>query len=125
MNNLTDLKVLYVEDEYLIRETVKSILEYSFLSENIFTANNGKEGFDIFKSKRPDIVLTDIKMQPLDGIEMSRAIREIDANVPIIIISAFEKEFFEFDNLNIHDYIIKPINRFVLIKTLEKIIENM
>lgn len=124
MGHKYDKNILYVEDEFVIRTSIINILSKLFDSKNIYVAKDGQEGLELFKKNKIDIVLTDIKMEPIDGIEMSRAIRSKDNNVPIIVLSAFEKEMFNLDDLNISEYLIKPVTKFKLMEILETYIES-
>lgn len=114
-----DIKILYVEDEYITRQEVKLILNSKY--KNVFTAKNGEEGYELYQSENPDLIITDIKMPIGDGIEMVANIRKENKKVPIIVASAFEKEFFKFDDLSIQDYIIKPITKFSLLIIIEDV----
>lgn len=117
-----DVKILYVEDEFITREEVRLILKSKY--KYVFVAKDGNEGYDIFESIHPDLIITDIKMPEMDGIEMVKKIRTKNATIPIIVASAFEKEFFKFDDLNIRNYIIKPITKFDLLIMIEDAISN-
>lgn len=117
-----DYIILYVEDEFITRLEVQGILESRY--EKVYVAKNGIVGLELFKSVCPDIIITDIKMPEMDGIKMVINIRKVNKNIPIIVASAFEKEFFKFEELKISDYIIKPITRFTLINKIEKHIKN-
>ena len=86
MNNLQNiisftntLRILYVEDEVDLRDSTVSILEDMFLE--VIVANNGKEGLEKFFNNQVDIVLSDIHMPKLDGIEMSKQLRNFDKNI--------------------------------------------
>lgn len=107
---LLDLLVLYVEDEDMIRQAVNEYL--GFRVRETITAANGKEGLERFRDKKPDLVITDIKMPYLNGIEMSEEIRSSDAGIPIIITTAYnETEFLISANqIGINDFLIKPLN---------------
>ncbi len=118
--SLSEISLLYVEDEKMIRDELIDILEGETAS--LYVAKNGQEGLDLYKAHKPDLVLTDIRMPEMDGIEMSKTILQLDASVPIIISSAFnDSEYFlESIRLGIHYYLIKPINIKELFSTLEK-----
>lgn len=107
--NLSDLKILYVEDESVTRMAVTRVLQKR-VSE-VITAKNGKEGFELFQEHCPDIVLTDLQMPVMDGWELVLAIRKINKEVPIIVISAYD-----YDNSNslVSDSIVKPVLKDVL-----------
>lgn len=104
-----NLSVLYVEDEHLILQANKQQLED--IVTTVYTASNGEEGLAKYKKYQPQLVLTDIKMPKLNGLEMAEKIFEEDKNAKIIIISAYpDKEYFlEAIDLNIEKFIIKPL----------------
>jgi len=109
MNNT--YSILYAEDEDSVRENYVLYLENYF--NKIYEAKNGLEALRIYKDKKPDILLLDITMPQLNGLEVIKKIRQTDETTPIIILSAHShKEFlFEAIKLNLVDYLIKPINR--------------
>jgi len=102
--------VLYVEDEEAVRSTVSGILDMLFSS--VIIAENGDDGLRLFKEDSPDIVITDIRMPIMDGLEMSKEIKLISPNVPIIITTAFNDEayFLKAIDIGIDKYLIKPIS---------------
>ena len=103
-------RVLYVEDEAELR---KSILLYL---KKIFTyidaAKNGKDGLELYQKNSYDIVISDILMPKMDGIEMCKRIKEINDEQEIIIVSAYSESryFLQAIELGVNGYIIKPIN---------------
>lgn len=116
---LRNLKILYVEDEGEHREQL-----YMFLKRRVgklITAANGEEGFKAFLEHAPDIVITDLKMPEMSGVEMSGRIREKNKSCPIIITTAFSdiNTILEAVDKNIDKYIIKPIDTNELLEALE------
>lgn len=103
------LKVLYVEDEKEINEALSKYLSKFF--SHVETALNGEEGLKKYKAGEFDIVLSDINMPKMNGIDMAKQIKEINPEQEIIIISAHsESEYFlNAIHLGISDYILKPI----------------
>lgn len=103
------LSVLHVEDDENVRESLLRLLQRRF--GHVFSAGDGKEGLEIFRSNHPDIVITDIQMPEMDGLEMSSLIREERPDLPIIITTAYnEMAFLErAASLGIQRYIRKPI----------------
>jgi len=99
---------------------VKNMLNTKY--KNIILAKDGNEGYELFLSEKPDIIITDIKMPNANGLEMTKKIRKVDKNVPIIVASAFDQEFIKFDNLNIFGYLTKPITKFSLLLMIESAI---
>ncbi len=119
------VKLLYVEDEDALRETMFTYLSKLFVS--IDTAKDGKEGLDLYRKNKYDLVITDILMPKLNGIEMSTAIKDINNDQNIIIISAYADtaDFIESIKLGIDGYILKPINFEQLNNMLFKIVEKI
>lgn len=111
------LRVLYVEDDKNLRLETGCIIERIFTDFD--TACHGQEGFEAFREKTYDLVITDIEMPHMNGIEMSRAIRHINKDVPIVIISAYSNSnyFIEAISIGITHYILKPIKMPELIDT--------
>ena len=83
---LKNLTVLFVEDEELARTKLAKLLEKLFKS--VITAANGSEGLTEFKNDHIDLIISDINMPIMNGLEMLENIREIDKNVPVIFITA-------------------------------------
>ncbi len=107
---LKELKVLFVEDEVNISKLLKDALGDYFYSFNV--ANNGEEGFKKFKKVEPDIVITDIMMPKVDGLDMTIKIKEINENVPIVVLSAFsdKDKLLKAIDIGITKYFIKPFD---------------
>ena len=119
------LTILYVEDEAGIRENVKRPLTY--FSSKLFIACDGKEGLELYKEHKPDLVITDIKMPNMNGIEMSKAIKAINPKQHIIITTAHNESNFFMDAIEMHidAYILKPIDIDLLEEQVEKITEHI
>ena len=132
MNNTQDFfyylrktNVLYVEDDDNTREELEFFLQKKV--NRLFIAKNGQEGFELFEENRPDLIITDIQMPVLNGIKMIQKIKEIDASVPIIIITAFNDTdyLFEAIKLKVTSYLTKPLNLYSLSETLSSISKNI
>lgn len=121
INVLKSIKVLYVEDEPITRKQV-----CKFLSKRVgkvFEAENGKDGIKKFIEFRPDIIITDLVMPYMNGIEMMKKLREDGFDCPFIITSALSDSgtILETVDLKIDKYLIKPINVDILLDSLTQI----
>lgn len=117
--------LLYVEDDDSTREELEFFLQNKV--NKLFVAKNGQEGLDTFEKNRPDLIITDIQMPIMNGIQMIKKIKEIDPNVPIVIITAFNDTdyLFEAIKLKVTNYLTKPLNLFSLSETLATIAKNI
>ena len=119
LNNFT---LLYAEDDIDTQEALSNILEDEV--KELYLAKNGEEALNLYKEHQPDIVLTDINMPIIDGIEMSKKIKEINHYTPIIVLTAFDdiNNLKKTIDIGVDKYIIKPIIDFeVFFDTLESI----
>jgi len=119
------INLLYVEDEESVREILSKKLE-RFVKE-LYVAKDGEDGYSKYLEFKPDIILTDITMPKLNGIEMSKKIREDNKTIPIIIISAHSDSNFLIDAIDcgITSYLLKPINKNKLLDLLEVNAKNV
>ena len=106
----TNPTLLYVEDEEGIRNQLSRFLNY--FSEELFVAKDGREGLELYKKYLPDIVVTDIKMPNMDGIEMAKAIKAINPKQHIIFTSAHGEHDYFMDAIDMqaNGYVMKPID---------------
>ncbi|MCG3688153.1 response regulator transcription factor [Aliarcobacter butzleri] len=118
---LKNLKILIVEDEKRLAQLLKEAISDSFFK--VIIAKDGIEGIKKYKSFKPDIIITDIMMPQLDGLNMTIKIKEIDSNIPIIVLSAHsEKEkLLKAIDVGINKYFIKPFDPDELIEHIKKL----
>jgi YesN/AraC family two-component response regulator len=111
LNQLSNYTLLFVENEKGIRENFKEF--FNLLFKNVYVATDGVEALDIFNQNKVDLIITDIKMPNMDGIELVKKIRETDTKVSIVIISAHTEVELLLSSipLNLLEYIVKPINQ--------------
>ncbi|MGC8764278.1 MAG: EAL domain-containing protein [Brevinematia bacterium] len=123
MQKKLSISVLYVEDEVLIRLEISNML--SQVVEELYTAEDGEEALKIFKEKRIDVVITDVRMPKMDGLELSREIRKINPEIPIIITTAYSDAEYLLESLEIgvNQYLIKPIQFEKIITSLHNLYE--
>ncbi len=112
------ISILYVEDDKDIRDYMNILLKSFF--DTTYTAENGKEALEIYEKKHIDIILSDIAMPIMDGIEFSREIKKRNPSQNIIITSAFEESayFIELINIGVNKFILKPPSNRQLFETL-------
>ncbi|EAL2422947.1 response regulator transcription factor [Campylobacter jejuni] len=117
-----ELIILVVEDEVKARESMINILSERF--SKVIGAQNGDEGLKKFKKFKPDLVITDIAMPIMDGLDMAREIKEISDDVPIVVLNAYsEKErLLRSIDIGIDKYLIKPVDIEELFKVLDYLI---
>jgi len=118
-----DISVLYVEDEPIIRLEVENMLKN--ITRNVVTATNGVEALNLFKKGQFDIVITDIRLPKMDGLALSREIRKLSPEIPIIITTAYSDADCLLDaiEIGINQYILKPIQFEKIITSLKKVYE--
>ena len=116
------VKIFLVEDEIVIRNGIKNSIEwekegYEFVGE----ASDGELAYPMIVKERPDILITDIKMPFMDGLELSRLVRKELPELKILILSGYD----EFDyakeaiSLGVTEYLLKPVSSAKLLETLK------
>ena len=122
---LKKLSILYVEDDNTIRTELASLLTNFF--NQVFTANDGDEGLNIYKNnqKKIDLIISDITMPKMSGIEMVKKIREFDKDIAVIYATAYSDKEFLIDSikLKVFNYIIKPIDIRALLESSSELAE--
>jgi len=121
---LKNLTVLLVEDDNDSKKIMHDVLSDNF--EKVFTAQNGDEGLKKFKKYNPNMVITDVFMPISDGLDMTRYIKEISKDTPVIVLSAHsEKEtLLKAIDVGVDKYLIKPIMADDLLKTIENVAKS-
>jgi len=122
------LKAILVDDEQLSIDMMKNLIEWDRYDVQIVaTAPDGLSALELFRELAPNIIITDIKMPGMDGIEFIRRVREISQDVEIIFISAYADFAFvkEAITLGSSNYLLKPVDEAELEKTLEKITQKI
>ncbi len=104
------LTVLIIDDEELVLELFAKILKKE--EHTALTANNGKDGLLLAERKRPDLVILDLKLRDISGIEVLRQIKRIDENIEVIMITGYGaiRTAKTAMRLGAYEYITKPFN---------------
>lgn len=120
-----DLSVLYVEDDKILREMVVSYLRKLF--KEVVTAEDGQQGLDMFQKEAFDLVMTDIQMPNMNGIQMIEAIKSEHPEQEVIILTAFSEASYFMDaiRLDVSGYLIKPVDFENLNTTLHRIVDKI
>ena len=120
--------MILVEDESFERRALMEHIDWSLIGvEIIGEAINGQQGLTLTMERRPDIVLTDVSMPAMNGIEMARKIRAILPETRILFLSAYD----DFDyarqaiDLNIQAYVMKPVNENELLRTVKRVADEI
>lgn len=117
----SSLNILYAEDEEILRDGMQSSLAKLFA--NVYTAKNGQEAFEYFKKEDIDIVMTDINMPIMSGIELIDSISRYTDKEPIIIVLSAHNESKLLQNLinmGVNNYLNKPVDKQMMIRLLYK-----
>lgn len=122
------LKLLIADDERIIRETISSLIDWEILGiQLIGLAQNGIDAYNIIIDESPDIVLTDIKMPGLSGVELIQKIYEINQKTKFIILSGYSD--FEYAKTamkyGVRHYLLKPCNENQIIDSINDIINEL
>ena len=117
-------KVLVVDDELGIRELLHDALTEA--GYEVITARSGKEAIEVFRTKKPDLVLLDIMMPELDGFQTCEILRKDsnNASLPIIMLTAKDREsdIVQALELGADDYIIKPVDAKELLNKIDNLL---
>jgi len=120
---LKNFTILYVEDEEMVRKNAVEFLNR--VCKEVLQAKDGKEAIKIWSDRKPDIIITDINMPKLNGLDMAAYIRAQDKDVQIIVATAHSdtEYLLRAVELQLVKYIIKPITKDKLTHALEMSIE--
>ena len=122
---ISQVSILFVEDNKVTRGFYEKILRKH--TRALFLAENGLEGVEIFKKHQPDIIITDISMPIMHGLDMIRRIKEVSDDVQVIVMSAYSlKEYFlEAIDLSVNGYLVKPVDPDKLFSLIDELASNI
>ncbi|HJN85503.1 MAG TPA: response regulator, partial [Patescibacteria group bacterium] len=126
MKNAKNEKILLVEDEEYLLKSLEVFLRNETKYE-IFSASNGKEAIEIINSTEIDLILTDLKMPEIGGIELMEYGKNKSADIPVIAMTAFASlnSAIEALRLGVYDYLIKPYEFDMVLIVINRAIERI
>ena len=118
-------KIMLVDDAAFMRMTIKNVLTKMGYT-NLLEAADGAQAVEMYEKEHPDLVIMDITMPNMDGLEALKAIRAKDSNANVVMCSAMGQEAMvvEAVQAGIKDFIVKPFKEDRLMKTVNSILGN-
>ena len=106
------IKVLLADDQELIRQSLSFVMSRQEDIEMVGTAANGREALELVEEKQPDVVLLDIRMPEMDGVECTRRIKQEFPGIKVIILTTFDDDDYVFDALRYgaSGYLLKGVS---------------
>lgn len=121
-------KLLIVDDEYLVREGLRSTVDWASLGiEIVGTAENGEQGLALARKLKPDLVIADVRMPVMDGLDMAKALFDENADLAIVIYSGYK----DFDNARraidsgVASFLLKPIDNDELVARVREVMQKL
>jgi DNA-binding response OmpR family regulator len=105
---LKNMSILYAEDDAIVRESTVNVLKFFFKS--VLVVDNGADALKMYEKSKPNILLLDIRMPFVNGLEVARVVRQKDDKTPIIINTSYQEseDFLKAIKLNLVEFLIKP-----------------
>ena len=121
---MTGSSILLIDDEKVLLEAVSDDLREG--GYEVTTAVSGEEGLKSFKILQHDLVIIDLKMEHMDGLEVSRQIKQLNPETPIMILTGYGsmETAIEAIRLDLDDYVVKPINRDDLFEKINRCLKK-
>jgi response regulator RpfG family c-di-GMP phosphodiesterase len=115
--------ILVVDDELGVRESLRMVLKDNY---NVLTAANGQEGLEMIKEGKPSLVILDVKMPDIDGMEVLKQIKDTCPQLPVIVLTGAGTHRIAAEALKLGaaDFIVKPINAGSVKQTIENILTS-
>ena len=120
MYDLKEMTLLYIEDDEVIREKFVHFLKPKF--KEVFEAVDGVEALEKYHAYCPDMIVVDINLPKLDGLEVIEHIRKHDIETPIVVLSGYSDQIklLKAIRLGLSDYLVKPVPRQKLLSFIEE-----
>ena len=128
MNNLNELKelsILFADDDEIFLSSTQKTLEMLF--KRVFVASNGTEALSLYHRMHPNVIMLDIRMGSVSGLDVAKEIRQTNKHVPIFIISSYTEthELLEACRLSLVDYITKPFSFQTLLHSFSRCVSTL
>ena len=122
---MSSLTLLYAEDDLQSRKNYAFVLEEYF--SKVYLAEDGREALDLYHEKKPDVLLLDISMPFIAGLDVAKAVRTTNKDIPIIMLTAHadQEKLLTAIPLGISEYLLKPIDDKSLMETVLKVIREI
>lgn len=121
-------KVLIVDDERMIRENMKKVVAWDKLEVNqVQTAASGREALELIGQEAPDIMITDISMTQMTGLELIEKVHGIAPKVRIVVLTGYDSFEYARESLRLHvqDFLLKPIDEEVLFDCIGRLVKGL
>ena len=117
--------ILLVDDENIERQNYVNFLKPKF--EEVFESSDGIDAYDVYLKKSPDIIITDIKMPLMNGIEFISKVRENDHNTKVIFMTSYctDEYLLKSTSLKLSKYLVKPISRVAFKEALDVVLDEI
>jgi len=114
--------ILSIEDSDFERKVIKEMMEES--EYDLIQAKNGQGGIDKYKDEEPDLVLLDLRLPDIDGLDVYEELKEYDPSIKVIIVSIVREDdtIEEAKERGVKDYVEKPIDEDELMDTIEEVL---
>ena len=125
MQMTNDFSILYIEDDNLTQKIIVNVLGKRF--NEIFIASDGVEGIKLYHEKKPDIILSDISMPNLNGIEMTREIKRHNPKQKVALFTGYNDIVYlnKAINIGVDKYILKPLDTNQMFTALDDIVQSL
>ncbi|QKJ23841.1 response regulator transcription factor [Poseidonibacter lekithochrous] len=125
MENENNYSILFIEDDIDIRQNYTNVLKKSF--SNVYEAGNGLEAYELYLEKKPDIMIIDVDLPHMNGLDFLKKVRKNDLNTKAILLTSYsdKKTLLDASTLKLTDYLIKPVRRQDLNESLNNAIDEL
>jgi DNA-binding response OmpR family regulator len=117
-------RILVIDDERLICDMLRTVLTQR--KHDVFTALGGAQALQLFRERRPQFTLLDLRMPDMNGIEVLKEIRKIDLRAPVMVLTGWGTDEMEKDAraLGVSDFVCKGLSLEMLVTTVDRILQR-